>query len=96
MAINWLDSNSWNVSVWVYFDNNDINKNKIALYSYPYDTDLSTSNLLNDDNGHWAVKFDGFQNVPMGDEPEDISTTCFIEARDWKESIYEALVWALS
>ena len=54
------------------------------------------ANLLNDDNGHWAVKFDGFQNVPMGDEPEDISTTCFIEAKDWKDSIYEALVWALS
>jgi len=53
-------------------------------------------NLLNDDNGNWAVKFDGFQNVPMGDEPEDISTTFFIEAKDWKDSIYEALVWALS
>ena len=53
-------------------------------------------NLLNDDNGHWAVKFDGFQNVPMCDEPEYISTTCFIEAKDWKDSIYEALVLALS
>ena len=53
-------------------------------------------NLLNDDNGHWSVKFDGFQNVPMGDEPEYISTTCFIEAKDWKDSIYEALIWALS
>lgn len=53
-------------------------------------------NLFNDDNGHWAVKFDGFQNVPMEDEPTDISTYCFIEAKDWKNSIYEALVWALS
>ena len=59
-------------------------------------------NLLNDDNGHWAVKFDGFKilkinpYLPMDDEPEDISTTCFIEAKDWKDSIYEALVWALS
>ncbi len=52
-------------------------------------------NLLNDDNGHWAVAFDGFQNVPMGDDPEDIATTCFIEAKDWKNSIYEALVWSL-
>lgn len=53
-------------------------------------------NLLNDDNGHWAVKFDGFQNVPIGDDPEDISTTCFVEAKDWKDTIYEALILALS
>jgi len=47
-------------------------------------------NLLSDDYGHWAVKFDSFQNEPME------STTCFIEAKDWKDSIYEALVLALS
>lgn len=52
-------------------------------------------NLLNDDNGHWAVKFDGFQEVPMGDDSEDISTTCFVEADWWKDSIYDALVFAL-
>lgn len=52
-------------------------------------------NLLNDDNGHWAVIFDGFQNVPIGDDKEDICTTCFIEAKKWKDSIYEALVCAL-
>lgn len=52
-------------------------------------------NLLNDDNGHWAVKFDGFQNVPMTDSVEDISTTFFIEAADWKDSIYEALLHTL-
>jgi hypothetical protein len=52
-------------------------------------------NLLNDDNGHWSVRFDGFQNVPTKDEPEDIHTTFFIKAKDWKESIYDALIWAL-
>lgn len=52
--------------------------------------------LFNDDNGHWAVKFDGFQSVPLTDEPEDISTTTFIEAEYWKESIYEALLYSLS
>ena len=52
-------------------------------------------NLLNDDNGHWAVKFDGFQNVPLGNSPEDISTTCFVEAKNWKNSIYEALIHAM-
>ncbi len=52
-------------------------------------------NLLSDDTGHWAVTFDGFQSVAMGNEPEDIVTTCFLEASNWKDSIYEALVWAL-
>ncbi len=56
----------------------------------------ASPNLLHDDNGHWAVAFDGFQNVPMSDKPEDISTTCFVEAENWKDSIYEALVWAMS
>lgn len=52
-------------------------------------------NLLNDDNGYWAVTFDGFQNVVTGDSPEDVQTVFFIEAESWKDSIYEALVWAL-
>jgi hypothetical protein len=51
--------------------------------------------LFNDDNGHWAVSFDGFQQVPLTNEPETISTTSIIEAEDWKDSIYEALLWAL-
>ena len=51
--------------------------------------------LLNDDNGHWAVTFDGFQAVPNGDDPDDIETTFFVEAADWKDSIREALIHAL-
>jgi hypothetical protein len=52
--------------------------------------------LLNDDNGHWAVNFGGYQAVPISDEPESISLNYFIEAKKWKDSIYEALIWALS
>lgn len=52
-------------------------------------------NVLNDDNGHWAVKFDGYQNVVYGDKPEDVTTTFFVEAKEWKNNIYEALIWAL-
>jgi hypothetical protein len=51
--------------------------------------------LLNDDNGHWAVTFEGFQAVPTGNNPEDIETTFFVEAADWKDSIREALIHAL-
>ncbi len=55
----------------------------------------SCPNILNDDNGHWAISFVGMQNVPMTDEPEDITTTMFVEAKYWKDSIREALIYAL-
>lgn len=48
-------------------------------------------NLLYDDNGHWAVSADGYQNVVSGDVPEDIETHFYIEAEDWKNSPKEAL-----
>lgn len=53
-------------------------------------------NIFYDDNGHWTVQFTGFQTVPLDTDPEDIVTSCHIEAADWKDSIYEALIWALS
>jgi hypothetical protein len=49
-------------------------------------------NLLNDDNGHWAVTCDGFQNVVCGDEPEDVETSFFVEAPHWKDTPREALL----
>lgn len=48
-------------------------------------------NLLYDDNGHWAVSSDGYQNVVYGDKPEDVETHFYIEAEDWKNSPKEAL-----
>ena len=51
--------------------------------------------LIFDDNGHWAVAFTGFQNVPDGDRQEDIQTTFFIEAERWKNSIREAIDYAM-
>ena len=50
-----------------------------------------TPNLLYDDNGHWAVSADGYQNVVSGDVPEDVETHFYIEAEDWKNSPKEAL-----
>lgn len=55
-----------------------------------------TPNLLYDDNGHWAVKFDGFQTLPMTDEPQDIGMTFMVEAHEWKDSVYDALIHALN
>jgi hypothetical protein len=53
---------------------------------------IACAALVNDDNGHWAVSTTGMQNVPMQDTPEDIQTTFFIEAKDWKDSIREAIL----
>ena len=53
-------------------------------------------NLLNDDDGRWAVVFDGMQSVVMGDEAEDVSTSFFVEAKQWHSNIRQALIIALS
>jgi hypothetical protein len=49
-------------------------------------------NLLNDDNGHWAVTCDGYQNVVFGDQPEDVETTFYVDAKYWKNTPKEALL----
>lgn len=47
--------------------------------------------LISDDAGRWAVVTSGMQNVPDSDELTDISTTFWIEANEWKDSIREAI-----
>ena len=47
--------------------------------------------LINDDNGHWAIAFEGIQNCPDTTDPCDISTSFFIEAGYWKDTIREAI-----
>ena len=47
--------------------------------------------VINDDNGHWAVSGSGMQNVVCGDEPQDVQTTFFVDAADWKGTIREAI-----
>lgn len=53
-------------------------------------------NLLYDDNGNWAVTSTGYQNVVYGDEPEDVETHFFIEAKFWKPTPREALNYYLT
>ena len=50
--------------------------------------------LVNDDFGHWAVATSGMQNVPRN-PPDDIQTTFFIEKAEWKDSIEEAIKYAM-
>lgn len=50
------------------------------------------SGLISDDFGHWTVSSSGIQNVPENiDVASDISTSFFIEAKDWKPTIREAI-----
>lgn len=53
-------------------------------------------NLMNDDNGHWALVFDGFQNVPLGNDPDDISSCVWIERKYWKDNIRGAVLFRLT
>ena len=52
-------------------------------------------NVLNDDNGHWAVTADGCQSVTYGDDPVDVDTHFWVSARHWKPTLREALKFFL-
>jgi len=53
-------------------------------------------NLLNDDNGNWAISGDGFQNVVIGDKPSDVDTHFFVQAGLWRNTPREALLCYLN
>jgi len=37
MAVNWAVGTDWNVSIWVYFNTNTLEKGEVKIFSYPYD-----------------------------------------------------------
>lgn len=43
--------------------------------------------ILYDDNGHWALSLEGWQNVPDGDESQEIATTFLVEAALWADIV---------
>jgi len=47
--------------------------------------------LINDDNGHWAVSFNGMQNAVAGEQTADVWTAFHIEAHEWRNTIREAI-----
>lgn len=47
--------------------------------------------LIFDDNGHWAVAFDGMQTCAAGDEGQDIDTTFIVLAAEWCNSPRKAI-----
>ncbi|MFA5917531.1 MAG: type II secretion system protein [Candidatus Gracilibacteria bacterium] len=65
MAINGLDSSSGNVSVGVYFDNSVDNKSKISFFSYPYDLDINSTDLLSTDSKKLIKKIDFYKYIEL-------------------------------
>lgn len=65
MAINWFDSSSWNLSIWVYFDNRENNKNKLLFYSYPFDLDIENTDLLNYSDKKFIKEVDFYKWVEL-------------------------------
>jgi len=53
-------------------------------------------NLLNDDNGHWAVVEEGYQAVCTSDSPSDIDSHFFVRKDEWKNTPREALKYYLT
>jgi len=51
--------------------------------------------LVNDDNGHWALAGEGFQNVPANGDVGDIVTTFFVPKEYWVDEAPHAICLAL-
>ena len=47
--------------------------------------------LINDDNGHWAISFNGWQEAPEREAPQDIYTTFIVGADGWHPTVREAI-----
>lgn len=51
--------------------------------------------LLNNDNGHWALVFEGMANVGSVDN-EVIAATSFVFHEYWKNTVREAVIFSLN
>ena len=49
-------------------------------------------NLIYDDNGHFAITDDAFQNVTYGDEPSDLDISLHINKERFEKTIKLALI----
>ncbi len=88
MSINWLDSISWNVSVWVYFDNSVNNKNKISFFSYPYNLDINSSDLLNNDSKKFIKDIKFNKSIELNNVEDKNKFLFLFQAITWSWSYY--------
>lgn len=52
--------------------------------------------IISNDNGQWAVVFDGVQFSAVSEFPEDAIASYYIDKKYWKPTVREALVFAIS
>lgn len=48
--------------------------------------------LAFDDNGHWAMTFDGLQNTIQGPEPQDLAATNFFNREFFQPTVRAAVI----
>lgn len=86
MAINWSVQDTWNVSIWVYFDNSVTEKNKIKVFSYPYNINKLDLSYI-----EWPdVKLIKTLELKKGIEINDIQ---------WNDNllfVFDAITWNLT
>lgn len=88
LAIHWVDTWSWNLSIWLLFDNNNSEKNKLKIFSYPFS--FTWSKVVVNENSD--VKLYKTINLQKWVQIDNISwrnkVLFFYEAISWKLSIF--------
>jgi len=78
MAIHWVESSSWNLSIGIYFETLSwsLENNEIKIYWYPYEFWTGSKVVLNDDfliNTINIQKDIGIDNIWIEDNEENVS-----------------------
>lgn len=82
LAINWLDSSSWNLSVWVYFDKSV--SDRLSFFTYPYDLDINAADLLNTSEKKLFKEIRFYQWVQLNN----------VEGKDKFMFLFQAITWS--
>ena len=94
MAVNWSIWELWNVSIWVYFDTNILNKSKIKVFSYPHDIDNSNFTYIE----WWDVKLINTLILKQGIQIESIGNNdnllFLFDSISWDIKYYNWLSWS--
>ena len=85
MAVNWAVWTSWNISIWVYFDNSSFEKNIVKVFSYPHDIDIVDINNIE----WWDIKL--LQTITL----QDWIQIDYIDTKPNMLFVFDAITWNL-
>lgn len=86
MAENWIVSSDSNVSVWVFFDTNILNNNKIKVFSYPYDIENNKISYIE----WWSIKLIKTLQLKKWMQIDDL---------EWKNNllvVFDSITWKIN